>query len=173
MQSNTRKIQTAPTPATLAGPVAGAVGGLFAGALVSLCYLGIERASGEPSELIRLGRSTASALGSPYRHQDSLPAPDEQLRYQAMHLVLSTLMGSVYVLVRGLPFFRGAAGGALYGASYYGLFWWLVGPRLGLMPSPAKDGPGGISLKLGLLSGFGLVTALVANALSPRQEPDA
>ena len=78
-----------------AGIRAGAIGGLVAGALVSLAYLGLERASGKPSELIKLGRSTAIALGSPYRHQDSLPAPDEQVRYQGVHLALSTLMGPV------------------------------------------------------------------------------
>lgn len=166
-------VDTMKNDSGLSGPAAGAIGGLCAGALVSLCYLGLERASGQPSELVRLGRSTASALGSPYRHQDSLPAPDEQLRYQAIHLALSTLMGSFYAVLRDLRFFRGAAGGALYGASYYGVFWGLVGPRLGLMPGPRRDGPAGIALKLGLLSGFGLVTALLANALSPRRDMEA
>ncbi len=148
-------------------PLAGAIGGLLAGGLVSLCYLALERASGQPSELIRLGRNTATLLGSPYRHQDSLPAPDEQIRYQSLHLILSSLMGMGYALLRGRTPFRGAAGGALYGAGYYALFWGVVGPRLGLMPSPRKDGPGGIALKLGLLSGFGFVAAAICNRLAP------
>ncbi len=151
-----------------AGIRAGAIGGLVAGALVSLAYLGLERASGKPSELIKLGRSTAIAFGSPYRHQDSLPAPDEQVRYQGAHLALSTLMGAAYPLARQLRFYRGALGGALYGASFYALFWGLAGPRLGLTPTPRADGAALAGQKLALLSGFGLVTASIADALSPR-----
>ncbi len=146
---------------------AGAVGGLVAGGLVSLAYLALERASGRPSELVRLGRSTATALGSPYRHQDSLPAPDEQLRYHGIHLALSALMGAAYPAVRHLPGFRGAFGGMLYGAGYYALFWGLVGPRLGLVPTPRRDGATRALGKLALLSGFGLVTAAIAGALAP------
>ncbi|MCQ8277564.1 hypothetical protein NFI95_03755 [Acetobacteraceae bacterium KSS8] len=160
----------APAAITVPAPAAGALGGLLAGGLVSLCYLALERASGQPSELIRLGRNTATALGSPYRHQDSLPAPDEQIRYQSIHLVLSSLMGAGYAFLRRTPPFRGAVGGALYGASYYAAFWGVVGPRFGLMPSPRRDTAGGIGLKLGLLSGFGLVAAAICNRLAPGED---
>ena len=144
---------------------AGATGGLVAGTVLSLLFLVLERASGKPSDIVRLGRRTANTLGSPDLHQDSLPTFDEQVRYHGGHLVLSATMGATYPAMRRLPGLRGAAGGLVFGVAFYGLLWGLVGPRLGLTPTPRQEGAAQVAQRIGIHALLGLVTAPVAGPL--------
>ena len=147
---------------------AGALGGVAGGAVLTAVLLGMERSSNMPSDIVKLGRRTASALGSPYQHQDTMPALDEQLRYHGGHLALSASMGAFYPALRSLPVLRGRGGSLLYGAAFYLLFWGVVGPRLRLTPTPRQEGAATVAQRVGLHALFGLVTALVADALAPR-----
>lgn len=146
---------------------AGAVGGTVAGALLSVLFLGLERASGKPSVLIELGRKTAAKLGSPYRYNPSRPALEEQLMSHGGHLALSAAMGATYPLLRPLPGLGGGAGGLLFGAAWYPVMWGALGPALKLTPTPRQEGAAMVAQRAGLHAAFGLVTALVTNALSP------
>ncbi len=146
----------------------GALGGVVAGSVLTALLLGIERSSNTPSDIVRLGRKTANALGSPYLHQDSMPALDEQLRYHGGHLALSAAMGVTYPALRSLPVLRGPGGSLLYGAAFYLLFWGLLGPRLRLTPTPRQEGAATVARRVGLHALFGLVTGLVTDALAPR-----
>ena len=145
----------------------GALGGLAAGAMLTALMLGIERSSDTPSDIVRLGRKAANALGSPYLHQESMPALDEQLRYHGGHLVLSAAMGSTYPALRSLPVLRGPGGSLLFGAAFYLLFWGLLGPRLRLTLTPRQEGTATVAQRVGLHALFGLVTGLVADGLAP------
>ncbi len=145
----------------------GTLGGLVAGTLLTALLLGIERSSNTPSDIVRLGRKTANALGSPYQHQESMPALDEQFRYHGGHLVLSAAMGATYPSLRSLPVLRGPGGSLLFGAAFYLLFWGLLGPRLRLTPTPRQEGAATVAQRVCLHALFGLVTGLVADALAP------
>lgn len=145
----------------------GALGGIVAGTALTALLLGIERGSGKPSDIVRLGRRTANALGSPYLHQESMPALDEQLRYHGGHLALSAAMGATYPALRSLPVLRGRGGSLLFGGAFYLLFWGLLGPRLRLTPTPRQEGVAAVAQRVGLHALFGLVTGLVADAMAP------
>ncbi len=147
-------------------PGPGALGGLAAGTVLTALLLGIERSTAKPSDIVRLGRKTANALGSPYQHQESMPALDEQLRYHGGHLALSAAMGATYPALRSLPVLRGPGGSLLFGGAFYLLFWGLLGPRLRLTPTPRQEGIATAAQRLGLHALFGLVTGLVADALA-------
>ena len=146
----------------------GALGGIAGGAVLTAVLLGMERGSNTPSDIVKLGRKTASALGSPYQHQDTMPALDEQLRYHGGHLALSAAMGATYPALRSLPVLRGPGGSLLYGAAFYLLFWGVLGPRLRLTPTPRQEGAATVTQRVGFHALFGLVTGLVADALAPR-----
>lgn len=145
----------------------GALGGLVAGTALTALLLGIERSSRTPSDIVRLGRKAASALGSPYLHQESMPALDEQLRYHGGHLALSAAMGATYPALRTLPVVCGPGGSLLFGGAFYLLFWGLLGPRLSLTSTPREEGAATVARRVGLHALFGLVTGLVADALAP------
>ena len=147
----------------------GALGGIAGGAVLTAVLLGMERGSNTPSDIVKLGRKTASALGSPYQHQDTMPSLDEQLRYHGGHLALSAVMGATYPALRSLPVLRGPGGSLLYGAAFYLLFWGVLGPRLRLTPTPRQEGVATVAQRVGFHALFGLVTALVADALAPRE----
>lgn len=147
---------------------AGALGGTVAGVLLSAVLLGLERATGKPSVLVELGRKTAAKLGSPYRYNPARPAPEEQVMSHGGHLALSAAMGAAWPAFRVLPGMGGAVGGLLFGAGFYPVLWGALGPALGLTPTPREEGVATVAQRVGLHAGFGLVTALVANAVSPR-----
>lgn len=146
---------------------AGASGGVVAGLLLSALFLTQERVSGQPSDIVRLGRGAAEKLGSPYRYNPARPALEEQAMSHGGHLVLSAVMGAAYPAVRSLPGLRGAGGGLLFGAAFYPLLWGLLGPSLGLTPTPRQEGAATVAQRIGIHAGFGLITALVTNLLSP------
>lgn len=148
---------------------AGAAGGTVAGLLLSGVFLGVERASDKPSVLIELGRKTAAKIGSPYRYNPSKPAPEEQLMSHGGHLALSAAMGATYPLIRPLPFMSGIPGSLLFGAAFYPLLWGMLGPVLKLTPTPAEEGTVMVAQRIGFHALFGLVTALVTNALAPER----
>lgn len=148
---------------------AGAAGGTVAGLLLTAMFLGLERTSGQPSDIVQLGRRTANRLGSPYQHQNSMPALDEQATYHGGHLALSAAMGALYPATRALPGMRGIGGGLLFGAAFYPVMWGLLGPALKLTPTPRAEGLATAARRVGIHAAFGLVTALVANAISPRR----
>lgn len=147
---------------------AGAAGGTAAGLLLSGMFLGLERVTGKPSVLVELGRKTAAKLGSPYRYNPTKPAPEEQAMSHGGHLALSMAMGAVYPAFRALPGMGGVGGGLVFGAAFYPLLWGALGPALGLTPTPRAEGMATVAQRVGLHAAFGLVTALVANAMSPR-----
>ncbi len=146
---------------------AGATGGTVAGIVLSVGFLAMERTTGKPSELVVLGRRTAATLGSPYIYNPDHPALEEQLLSHGGHLALSAALGVLYASIRTVPGFRGAGGGALFGAACYPLLWGLLGPTLRLTPPPVVEGLPRIAGRLGLHAAFGLITALATGALAP------
>ena len=106
----------------------GAPGGLVAGTALPALLLGIERIRNAPSDIVGLGRRTASALRSPTLHQESMPAPGEQLRYHGGHLALSAAMGATCLGLRTLQVLRERGGSLMFGATFSLLFRGVLGP---------------------------------------------
>lgn len=146
---------------------AGAVGGVVAGTALSALFLLLERQTKQPSDLVQIGRKSAALLGSPYRHGNSMPSADEQLRYHGAHLALSALMGAVIPALR----LRGVAGGALGGVGWYAVLHGLLGPRFDLVAGPFGEPPATASMRVALHAAFGVVSTTVAEALSRRDRP--
>jgi hypothetical protein len=151
---------------------AGAAGGIVAGAAISALQFATEKTSGTPSDLVKLGRKTSEALGSPYRYNPDRPAPEEQAMAHGGHMLLSAVLGALYPAARRLPGPNGVPGGLLFGAGLYPLLWGALGPALRLTPTPRQEGVPTVVQRLLIHAGFGLVTALVAEPLLPRRDDD-
>ena len=145
---------------------AGAVAGLTGGLLLSVVMLGMEAATGEPNELVRLQRRSLARLARD-ADETARSGRGEQVTSHGGHLALSVATGALYGLTKP----TGASplvGGAGFGIGFYGLAYGLLGPVLGVTPPLWRDKPASIAQHGTFHLVFGLVTALLAPRIERR-----
>ena len=146
---------------------AGMVGGLAAGALLSLVFLGQQAVAGKPSELVKLKRRAVRRAGWCDKRDGAPSGGREKVVSHGGHLALSAAAGAVYGAMKPDQAPPIPAGLAL-GAGLYALADGAAGPALGVTPKPWRDTPASI-VQHGLLHLlFGAVTALVADRVARR-----
>ncbi len=147
--------------------VAGAVGGLAAGALLSAIFLGTEAAAGEPSDLVKLKRRTGRTLGRSEQRDRARPDIGDQIVSHGGHLALSLAAGAAYGAAKpdaASP----VVAGAVFGAGFYALAYGALGPALRVTPKLSRDTPSSI-VQHGLFHVlFGVATAVVADRVARR-----
>ena len=142
---------------------AGAIAGLAAGLLLSAAWLGIEAATGEPTELVRLERRSLALAGRrDSRREMAMPDSAEQVASHGGHLALSAAAGGLYGLAAP-PGVSPLAAGAAFGAVFYALAYGLLAPALGLRPAPWRDAPASV----GQRGFFHLLFGLLVAGLTP------
>jgi hypothetical protein len=146
----------------------GAIGGLAGGLVLTAAMLLAERATGEPSDGVRMLRRGERQLGLPHRRMAARPTLGEEVAAEGGHLLLSALLGAGFgVLRRGLGVPPQQAGLVL-GLGFYPLAHWLAGPLLGLMRPPWRQRPARMAQRVASHAVFGAVTAFVADKLERR-----
>ncbi len=147
--------------------LAGAAGGLVAGAVLSGILAATAARAGEPSELALLERRTADRIGLDHHGEWEGPDVTEEAVGHAGHLVLSAVAGAGYALVahdRAPPIPAGLA----FGLGFYALCYGLLGPALRVTPPPTRETPSNLVVRgLNHLL-FGVVTAVVARGVARR-----
>ena len=148
--------------------LAGAVGGLVGGAVLSLAFLALERAGGENSDLVQIGRRGAARLGQPHRPLPARPSAAEELAVHGGHLVLSGVLGMGYAVLR-----RGFAlptlpSGLLFGLGVYPVAFGVLGPLLGITKAPWQEKPRLLAQRAAAHGAFGVLTALTADRTARR-----
>ena len=148
--------------------LAGAIGGLVGGAALSLAFLVLERATGDTSDLVQIGRRGARQLGQPHRPLPAPPSAAEELSVHGGHMVLSGVLGVGYaVLRRGLALGT-VPSGLLFGLGVYPLAFGILGPLLGITKAPWQEKPRLLVQRAVAHVVFGTVTALVADRTARR-----
>ena len=115
--------------------VAGAVGGIAAGALLSAIFLGMEAAAREPSDLVQLKRRSNRAIGRTDKRDRAGTDAGEELISHSGHLLLSLAAGSAYGAAKpdaAAPL----VAGTVFGAGFYALAYGVLGPALRVTPPP-------------------------------------
>ena len=158
--------------ATKRDAAAGALGGLAGGLVLAAVMLLAERATGEPSDGMAMLRRGQWQIGVSHRREAAQPTLREEAVAEGGHLLLSTLLGGGFgVLRRGLGLSAQPAGLVL-GLGFYPLAHWLAGPLPGPMRPPWRQQPVRLSRRIALHAVFGAVTALVADRLDRRLQRD-
>ena len=156
-----------PLNATARAVVAGAVGGLTAGALLSAIFLGMEAAIDEPSDLVKLKRRTVRRLGRTNARDRAHPGAGDQVLSHGGHLALSLAVGAFYGAAKpdaASPL----ATGAMFGAGFYALAYGVLGPALRLTPPLTRDTPSSIAQHGMFHLLFGVTTVFVADRVAQR-----
>jgi hypothetical protein len=144
---------------------AGAIGGLVAGVIVS----GV-MAVGRDTGLLHnaLADQASDWLDRRFNTRDWAGEDGTQALEQGSHMAASAAFGAVYGATRPLTqSVPPVAAGALFGAGLYAVAIAGVAPRIGLTPDEDDEVEGLILQRLGLHVVFGVITALVADALAP------
>jgi len=162
-------------PGTLGQPLnasarkvaSGTMGGLVAGSLLSLIFLGMEAAMDEPSDLVKLKRRAGAKAGWAEKRDRAEPDLGDQIVSHGGHLALSAAAGAAFGAAKPdsvSPVIAGAA----FGAGFYAMSYGVLGPALGVTPSLSKDTTSSI-VQHGLFHVlFGVTTALVADRAARR-----
>ena len=151
----------------LRGLVAGTVGGLAAGVLLSAIMAGMEVASGEPSDLVKLRRRLDATLGLAETPDDADPDGPEQLVAHGGHMVLSGIGGALFGALapeKASPL----VSGSIFGGVFYLLAYGAAGPAAGVSPPLWRDSRSSIAQHGSFHLLFGILTALVAQRVRRR-----
>lgn len=159
-------MSTSPSPSHNVGAIAG---GLLAGLAMTAMLIAGERKSGKPSELTQLERVGAEKLKFDTAPPGDLPSAKEQAFVQGGHLALSALAGATYAATvdEDAP---SLASGIGFGLAFYALAHWITGPLLGVKAPEWTSTRKVIVLHTLNHIGFGLITALGANASRIRKD---
>jgi len=144
---------------------AGAIGGVVAGVIVS----GV-MAMGRDAGLLHkiLADHASDWLDRRFNTRDWAGEDGAEALEQANHLAASAAFGAVYGATRPLTqSVPPVAAGALFGAGLYAVAIAGVAPSIGLTPDPDHESDAVRLQRLGLHVLFGVITALVADALAP------
>jgi hypothetical protein len=144
---------------------AGAIGGVVAGMIVS----GV-MAIGRDAGLLHktLADQASDWLDRRFNTREWAGEDGTQALEQGNHLAASAAFGAVYGATRPLTqSVPPVAAGALFGAGLYAVAIAGVAPRIGLTPDDDHDVETVFLQRLGLHVLFGVITALVADALAP------
>lgn len=167
---------TQPMVLPLRKVTAGAIGGLAAGLLISGVMLGMEAASREPSELVRLKRRTGRQIEGrkvwghkvwAARDEAVMPNRSEQVVSHGGHLMLSVAAGAVYGVAKPDNTSPLVAGVGL-GLGFWGLAYGVLGPAARVTPPLWKDEPASLVQHSVLHVVFGVATALIADRVQRR-----
>ncbi len=144
---------------------AGAIGGVVAGVILS----GV-MAIGRDAGLLHktLADQASDWLDRRFNTRDWAGEDGTQALEQANHLAASAAFGAVYGATRPLTqSVPPVAAGALFGAGLYAVAIAGVAPRIGLTQGEDHEERGVALQRLGLHILFGVITALVVDALAP------
>jgi hypothetical protein len=144
---------------------AGAIGGVVAGMIVS----GV-MAIGRDAGLLHktLADQASDWLDRRFNTREWAGEDGTQALEQGNHLAASAAFGAVYGATRPLTqSVPPVAAGALFGAGLYAVAIAGVAPRIGLTSDDDHDVETVFLQRLGLHVLFGVITALVADALAP------
>ncbi len=142
---------------------AGAIGGVVAGLILSGLM-----AVGRDAGLLHktLADQASDWLDRRFHTRDCVGEDGTEALEQGHHLAASAAFGAVYGATRPLTqSVPPVAAGALFGAGLYAVAIAGVAPRIGLTPDDEADGAA--LQRLGLHVLFGVITAVVADALAP------
>lgn len=150
------------TKGPLDGIVAGAVGRVAGGLLVSAVMVLKEAIAGRPSDLVQLERG----LVRPGRRRFNAPAAaEEQALAHGGHLALSAACGALYGALKpedAAPVNAGLA----FGMGFLALAYGIAGPAFRLTPKPWRDTPADNLQHVALHALFGVTTALMAERVA-------
>jgi len=144
---------------------AGAIGGVVAGVIVS----GV-MALGRDAGLLHktLADQASDWLDRRFNARDWAGEGGTEALEQGNHLAASAAFGAVYGATRSLTqSVPPVAAGALFGAGLYAVAIAGVAPRIGLTSDDDPQADAVALQRLGLHVLFGVITALVADALAP------
>ena len=156
-----------PLNTTAKAVVAGAVGGLTAGALLSAIFLGMEALTYEPSDLVKLKRRSSRVLGRVDAWDRARPDSGDQMLSHGGHLALSLAAGAAYGVAKP-AWASPLAAGAVFGAGFYALAYGVLGPVLQVSPPLTRDTPSSVAQHGMFHLLFGATTALVADRVARR-----
>lgn len=149
------------------GIVAGTLGGLAAGAVLTAAMIGSQAAGlDEADDMVRIGRRAGERLGVGRRRLDERPSVQEEAAVQGAHLALSAALGALYGAMHrriGLPT---VVSGLALGLGFYPLAFGVAGPLLGVTEKPWEAEPRLLGQRAALHAVFGIVTALVTKQLA-------
>jgi len=151
---------------------AGAIGGVVAGMIVS----GVMAVGRDAGVLHRtLADQASDWLDRRFGAREWAGEDGTQVLEQGVHFAASAAFGAVYGATRPLTqSVPPVAAGALFGAGLYAVAIAGVAPRIGLTPDHDDEAETVALQRLGLHVLFGVITALVADALAPiRRAPKA
>ncbi len=149
--------------------VAGTVGGLVAGAVLTGAMVGSQAAGMDKADdMVRIGRRTSQQLGITHRRLDERPSVQEEATVQGAHLVLSAAIGALYGAFHRRFGLRPVPAGLLLGLGFYPLAFGVTGPLLGITEKPWDTPPRFIAQRGVLHAVFGVVTALVTKGVARR-----
>jgi len=144
---------------------AGAIGGVVAGMIVS----GV-MAIGRDADLLHktLADHASDWLDRCFHTRDWAGEDGTEALEQGSHFAASAAFGAVYGATRpATQSVPPVAAGALFGAGLYAVAIAGVAPRIGLTPDEDHEGATVALQRFGLHVLFGVITALVADALAP------
>ncbi len=148
---------------------AGAIGGVVAGVIIS-GVMAIGRDAGLLHET--LADRASDWLDRRFKTRDWAGEDGTQALEQGGHLAASAAFGAVYGATRPLTqAVPPVAAGALFGAGLYAVAIAGVAPRIGLTPDEDHEVEAVALQRLGLHVLFGVITALVVDALAPVRRP--
>ncbi len=152
---------------TTRGIVAGTLGGLAAGVLLTGAMVGSQAAGlDKADDMVRIGRRTGERLGIGRRRLDERPSVQEEAVVQGAHLVLSAVLGALYGAAYRRVGLSTVPSGLLLGLGFYPIAWGVAGPLLGITEKP-WEAPPRYLVQRGLFhSLFGIATALVTKQLA-------
>jgi hypothetical protein len=148
---------------------AGAIGGVVAGVIIS----GV-MAIGRDAGLLHntLADQASDWLDRRFNTRDWAGEDGTQALEQGSHIAASAAFGAVYGATRPLTqSVPPVAAGALFGAGLYAVAIAGVAPSIGLTRDQHDEADGVVVQRLGLHVLFGVITALVVDALAPVRRP--
>ena len=158
---------TQPLNAAARRITAGVIGATVAGVLVSAILVGLEAASGEPSDLVKLKRRSIANLGGAAHADDDDPGIGEQITAHGGHLALSGVSGAIYGALTPEDTSPVMAG-SIFGGIFYLLAYGVVGPSLKISPVLWRDSKSSIAIHGLIHMLFGVTTAVVARQAARR-----
>ena len=147
--------------------LAGAAAGFVAGGLLSASWLAIEAATGETSEVVRLGRLCLAKVRRTSRPEPARADFQEQALSHGGHLILSAAAGGVYGLVAPADASPWRAGCG-FGAGFYVVAYGILAPMLGLRAAMWNEAAANVVQRGFFHLLFGILIAWLTPAVARR-----